>query len=270
MTEEQRAISARSKEATKGDARKAQNPAPPVQDHQPTEAGKDSPQGESKDDLEVNRRLAEYTKWLVIVGIIQFLALVAQAAIFVKTLKDNRRAIEDTHRSLILTQRPQLTVRTLSVTEPSPNERFIALKASEEIFKPNAAVNGTLSVVNRGNSRATIQTTYCRVIHSGPPNMLPKEFLAEALGGHSLGIDRKTLEPGQQITGAFSGTGPTLEQVQHASIPGKGRVLHHYVLGWIDYADELGLVRRTSFCRLYRSNIDGFVKIEDPDYEYAD
>ena len=38
-----------------------------------------------------------------------------------------------------------------------------------------------------------------------------------------------------------------------------------YVLGWVDYTDDAGNLRRTSFCRMF---VRGrFVPVNDPDYE---
>jgi hypothetical protein len=47
-----------------------------------------------------------------------------------------------------------------------------------------------------------------------------------------------------------------------------------YLVGSIDYFDELGTFRRTGFLRRYRKGtdafVDRFIPIRDPDYEYAD
>lgn len=45
------------------------------------------------ENLEVNKRLVTFTGWLVCVGIVQFVALFAQAVIFRQTLKENRKLI---------------------------------------------------------------------------------------------------------------------------------------------------------------------------------
>ena len=38
-----------------------------------------------------------------------------------------------------------------------------------------------------------------------------------------------------------------------------------YVLGWVEYADELGNVKHANFCRIYLRG--KFVPVADPDYE---
>jgi hypothetical protein len=45
-----------------------------------------------------------------------------------------------------------------------------------------------------------------------------------------------------------------------------------YVMGWINYSDDLNNLRRTAFCREYRqipgSSGGRFFPVDDPDYEH--
>jgi hypothetical protein len=41
-------------------------------------------------------------------------------------------------------------------------------------------------------------------------------------------------------------------------------------MGWINYADDLGFVRRTAFCRRFNPESGRFVAVDDPDYEHAE
>jgi hypothetical protein len=44
-----------------------------------------------------------------------------------------------------------------------------------------------------------------------------------------------------------------------------------YFLGFVEYADRLGTVRRTAFCRCWNSGRRRFYQIEDdPDYEHEE
>lgn len=46
-----------------------------------------------------------------------------------------------------------------------------------------------------------------------------------------------------------------------------------FVMGWIEYRDDSGVVRRTAFCREFKPGPldDGrFCPVSDPDYEYED
>ena len=45
---------------------------------------------------------------------------------------------------------------------------------------------------------------------------------------------------------------------------------HLYVMGWVDYFDELGTRRRTAFCREFIPNKGRFFPVSDPDYEHEE
>jgi len=42
-----------------------------------------------------------------------------------------------------------------------------------------------------------------------------------------------------------------------------------YFFGYIDYLDNIGIIRRTAFCRRYIRETMRFTKVEDEDYEYS-
>ena len=43
-----------------------------------------------------------------------------------------------------------------------------------------------------------------------------------------------------------------------------------YVLGWVAYRDDLGLVRRTAFCRKHDHAEGCFIAVKNQDYEHAE
>jgi hypothetical protein len=45
---------------------------------------------------------------------------------------------------------------------------------------------------------------------------------------------------------------------------------HLWIIGWVDYEDELKTVRRTAFCRKWSVQHLRFLPTDDADYEYAD
>ena len=79
-----------------------------------------------------------------------------------------------------------------------------------------------------------------------------------------------TLMPGQVIEGTFYGKGPTLDQYVYSRDNPDTERLNLYVLGRVDYTDELGMTRSTGFCRRFDDSLDRFSRVEDPDHEYAD
>src|SRR5882762_11658138 len=53
-----------------------------------------SSEDQKKDEIEIEREIGRYTGWLVLVGVVQFLALIVQAIVFIQTL----RQMQDTDR----------------------------------------------------------------------------------------------------------------------------------------------------------------------------
>ena len=45
---------------------------------------------------------------------------------------------------------------------------------------------------------------------------------------------------------------------------------HFWVLGWIEYKDDIGNLRRTGFCRRWSNDQQRFVSEGDSPYQYAD
>ena len=41
-----------------------------------------------------------------------------------------------------------------------------------------------------------------------------------------------------------------------------------YVMGWIEFIDDLKIKRRTAFCRKYRASDHRFVAVDNEDYEH--
>jgi hypothetical protein len=151
-------------------------------------------------------------------------------------------------------------VRKIILDDPSYGIRFISQKIDQPTFKPNAAINGRLSLANVGNGKATIADSICGIIKSGPPDRLPREFQKQQ-GSLTILIAAGTgMQPGEIVECTFAGQGPTLEQYRQAystdNPPPSG--IQFYVTGWIDYRDELGLTRRTGFCQHYVPELDRF------------
>jgi hypothetical protein len=76
-----------------------------------------------------------------------------------------------------------------------------------------------------------------------------------------------TLRPGE-IYQVLLHIGEPLDDAQ----PGTMKVHFEqlYIMGYIEYADELNLTRRTAFYRRLTANTRYFVAEENPDYEYED
>ncbi|MGA2136897.1 MAG: hypothetical protein ABSH50_31795 [Bryobacteraceae bacterium] len=182
--------------------------------------------------------------------------------------------------TLVLTHRPKLVVRHVIIIEPNRGMRFNAKRAGEFPFAAEKTVMARLQVVNIGSSMATVTNSYRRIYVGGAPQGLPMEPPYEVPPGSAFLESQLELKPGQATAGNFCGAGPSLQQIQHhyagkrkggqsLSIPETDQI-GLYVLGFVDYTDELGLSRRTAFCRWYVEATDRFVPVNDPDYEFTD
>lgn len=209
------------------------------------------------------------TAGLVLVGAGQVWVLVRQTSILDRGLAETRTATVLTRKSLVLTQRPRLTIRNIVLDEPNYSLRFLAPTSKDPTFMPGEVIKGNLSLANTGNGEAIIRNTYFRIAHWGEPERLPMRWPYDADKGGILCPDGIELHPGQATECSFSGIGPSIDQITHAGDPDSGK-LNMYVLGRVEYADELGLIRRMVFCRRYHRGFDKFVRVRDPDYENAD
>lgn len=102
VPEQKGAESTTHKEKTDEHRQGPDNAAPIPEENYTKPLSKETPANPKEEDkLETDRKLADYTgklatftKLLVVVGILQFLALIAQGIVFMRTLLENRRLIE--------------------------------------------------------------------------------------------------------------------------------------------------------------------------------
>jgi len=166
---------------------------------------------------------------------------------------------EIAQQTLVLTQRPKLMVRNVVITAPRPP----GIQGEIPLFQPRYEISGKLYVVNVGGTVATTQECWCW----GVPiqGELPMEPPYE--GGMGYPLTQK-LKPGESMPITFrnlkeiGNEGPLIRQGSDNWA--------FYVMGWIAYADDLGLVRRTAFCRKWDARKKRLPPIDDPDYEQAE
>lgn len=186
-----------------------------------------------------------------------------------------QQATELTRQSFVLSNRPRLIIRNVVLDEPSREIRS-GRRADDE---PIGQVKGRFRIANSGNGVATVKGSYRRVFND-VSQRLPMEPPYNMDFGMSCLPVGTTLQAGEAEECSFVGSGPTEDQIGEAILgkPGPGsRTGEHwvtqlelYVLGWVDYTDELGITRGTAFCRRYERNLDRFLPVDNPDYENAD
>jgi hypothetical protein len=170
-----------------------------------------------------------------------------------------RDQAEIARKMFVLTQRPKLIVRNVVIKPPNPP----AIRGGIELFQPRYGISGQLYVVNVGGTAAIIRECWCWGI--AIQGALPMERPYEGEMGYPL---TRRLTPGESMPITFEnlkeigGEGPLIRQGSNN--------WGFYVMGWIAYADDLGFVRRTAFCRVWNAAKRRLVAIDDPDYEHAE
>ena len=156
-----------------------------------------------------------------------------------------KESVDLANKELILTQRPRLHVSNVITIDP---------------FMQGKHVCGQFYIRNIGGTPATITDIGCWV-HWFTDNILPMKRPYEGEKGNIL--DRPKLNPGEPCTIDFTSEEPL--GLNSAAIMQRQHFL--YVMGWIEYRDDLGINRRINFCRKYNTTIHRFSAVTDPDYE---
>jgi hypothetical protein len=207
--------------------------------------------------------LAFLTFVLVLVMIIQVVAMFKQSHWLKEQSGEIRESIGVAYKGLILAQRPRLRIRNVEITN--------LFNDTDNSFQ------GKFYIVNIGGTPARITNIGCWV-----------EFLNEGL-------------PMQR---PYEGKNPTHQEITVRLRPGQSFIFTFhddwkrdlwnlqlkrptacilYVMGYIEYADDIEILRRTTFCREYRypeifvaeqqevilgiKRKGRFFPVEDPDYE---
>jgi hypothetical protein len=228
----------------------------PAREEQTTANGNRENGAEQQDDTD--SRLARFTKLLVIVGALQFVALIAQAFFLNKSIRLTRD-------SIILSQRPRLIVRNVVARQPD----CITIPGTPP-FGKGKPVGGQFFVANVGGSEATVRES--RYIVIGLEGTLPMERPYEGQAGNNPITVKCVLPPGGVTPGLISAPNPFPDKdpMPTPTAGDRGEHTSVYVMGWIEYSDGLGSVRRTAFCRKYHWRRKRFFAVKDPDYEHAE
>jgi hypothetical protein len=154
-------------------------------------------------------------------------------------------------KELILTQRPKMRVRNIIITNPI------------DMGKP---IEGRLTIVNVGGTPAKKINVGCWARR-------------ELKGKHRWSGEKpyKENDPNYRIDIRLTSGDPhVLEFRDEGTLIGEksfkdtGPLDSVYVMGYVEYVDDIGTPRRTGFCRRYRKSKDRFFAVDDPDYEYED
>lgn len=238
------------------------------------------------------RGLTTYTRYLWrATGALVFVAA-AQAVLFIWQLILLRRSVADSavaagaardaadaarvnaeatrtnadtaNRQLLPTQQPRLRVSNVVFRQPT------GTAAAPALFHPGHPVGGQLYVRNIGGSKATITESHCIVYWR--KGGLPMERPYEGDAGNNF-LGHSILQPGEVATGIFNTLQPgSTAQVMGDQAPDvlRGKDWRIWVMGWIEFVDDLTIPRRVVFCREWIADGlgEGRLKpVDDRDYD---
>ena len=240
---------------------------------------------ERDERVAAERSLTNYTRYLWLATCALAFVAFAQAGLFVWQLVLLRRSVRDTEtaanaaaasaeaarseanaaqRMLVLTQRPKLRVRNVVVKYPVPNHR-----PPFRMFEAGQPITGQFYVANIGGTVARIVVGDCRVYWTRQGLPMERPYEGQEIENP---LPPVKLEAGQSTLVPFysrQAMGPEGDDIR--TFAAGWRL---YVMGWIEYSDDLNNPRRTTFCREYRqvlhSSLGHFLPVDDPDYEHEE
>jgi hypothetical protein len=135
------------------------------------------------------------------------------------------------------------------------------------LFHPNHLIAGQLYIVNVGGTQARLREAHCEVYWSNAGVLsLPMERPYE---GQNPNIPAlwSILQPGESLPLPFQSTMEIGVTESDQVLEGRRMI---YVLGFLAYSDQLGIKRRTAFCRKYDHMRGRFFAVDDRDYEHEE
>jgi len=189
----------------------------------------------------------------------------------VRTLKTTNRIAIHTNK-IYNEQKILLRQQTILAHGPKIHVCQVVLLRHFEVNEP---IEVALSLINVGNSQATLISGNFTVRVDGPDviewNYIQtvREIAEPYQGGHDFKfMEGKVLEAGIQTRQvsqkANSGFGYSPGQI----VDLKSRKKALWALGYVFYEDKLGRKHKTAFCRRYDLATRRFRIVNDPDLEY--
>jgi hypothetical protein len=242
--------------------------------------------------------IVTYTLLLVVVGTLQFVALIVQAGFLCLAFNETTKATgltaqalaeaqrsnaanealtresnaaakdatELTRQSFIFAHRPKLIVRTLYM---QPEQTTGGMTPIPPPLSRGSRVDGQFYIVNIGDTTATVTEVFADVLLAWD---LPTKRPYEGETGDPMA---QILRPGQSFPYQFFKEIPLTDEdvtrLQLGAQPtphGAAQFLH--VVGFVAYTDELKTPRRTAFARKYNMRSAHFEKSDNYDYEHAE
>lgn len=174
-----------------------------------------------------------------------------------------RKSIDLARKEFISAQRPKLRVRNVAASHLQTESGI------PKLFTAGSRLKCQFDVVNIGGTGAEITSALGMIFQtrSGLPMIHPYKDQPP-----NVMIPKAALSPGESLTVNFVSEKPVQDGAETigSGIPQRLRL---FVMGWIEYRDEMAIVRRAFFCREFEQRPwqDGrFRRVENEDYEQED
>jgi len=202
-------------------------------------------------------RIADYTLWvmaftagLVFVGGLQGFLIWRQ----IRLARDEFNA----------THRPRLSIRNIDVKSAGID---VLIWGDIRSPAPNDIFSGQFYVANRGDASARITDAYLCFWTSRQGLPMSRPYEGE---DGNLGITSIWIEPGASVPILFSTPFIASDISDNTFVDARRQTI--FAMGWVEYIDQAGHIRRSAFCRPYDSSKRRFMRSEesDPDYEHEE
>ncbi|MDA8089185.1 MAG: hypothetical protein M0Z61_03020 [Nitrospiraceae bacterium] len=175
-----------------------------------------------------------------------------------KLWKSSKRQLDFMEKEFIQTQHPKLRITNVIIKKIRGRGGL-----KDSFIDSGQLINGQFYITNMGNTPATITGIGCWVEWLRYAGGLPMERPFEGKNGNIL-ISTK-LKSGEPLTIPFASEQPMDANAEYIRTGQLNWRL--YVMGWVEYVDDIGTPRRTLFCRYWNPAMEKFIREDDSDYE---
>ena len=179
---------------------------------------------------------------------------------FAKWIRIARRANRIARETLVATNRPQLIIRQITISDSMVGRRFIA---------GTGAIDFTIA--NIGSGPATIVESNFKIRNGGESDEL--EIVDDGhpiYDGESGKCVGRMLAPGEHFRETLTEDASIVADFMALARQGRGISVPFGLYGYIVYEDAKKVRRTTAFWRRYHSATHRFNAADDTDYEYQD
>jgi hypothetical protein len=185
-------------------------------------------------------------------------AIISTGFVIAWQSSETRKSAQTARDTFLSTQRPRIVVRT-----PYFSENTGTFGDQSNGITAFSDLKGQVYIANIGGTKATIKETLF-LPHISDAKELPAKRPWEGQDGTRCNL---VLASGKSVPHIFVRRDPLSKDGAEALQAGTKFL---YVMGWVEYLDELDIRRTTRFCRLYDPRKKRFYPVDDAEYESQD